>query len=314
MDLAIVTHAVQSVLTLVVIGLVGYTLAYKGWFSPETKIMLPRLVTLVALPPCMVYNITTTLSHDALLHLAYGSLLPFASILATLVISTGIGKLIKVPPRRRAIFATGSAFSNTIFIGLPVNLALFGEAALPYVLLYYFANCSFFWTVGNYMMASDGDVEHAPLLSKATLKMILSPPMWGFIIGVSLVLFDIPLPTFLSNATMYLGNLTTPLIIIVLGISLQGMRLSSIKVSRDLVFLMFGRFVICPLTMIGLTMLFPLPDLMRQVFIVQSSLPLVMSIALLSSYYKSDPEFGAVAVSTSTLLSIVTIPIYMIIV
>ena len=42
-----------------------------------------------------------------------------------------------------------------MYIGLPVNLALFGDEALPFVLLYFFANTVFFWTVGNYSISHD---------------------------------------------------------------------------------------------------------------------------------------------------------------
>ncbi len=44
------------------------------------------------------------------------------------------------------------AFSNSVFIGVPVSRALFGEAVLPYTLLYYLANTSLFWGRGLPLM------------------------------------------------------------------------------------------------------------------------------------------------------------------
>ena len=55
-------------------------------------------------------------------------------------------------------FASMFTLSNTIFIGLPVNFVLFGEGSLPYVLLNYIANTSFFWTIGAYSIARDGAI------------------------------------------------------------------------------------------------------------------------------------------------------------
>ena len=49
-------HALQGIFGLLLIVSLGYMLARKGWFSPETQILLPRLVTSVALPPYLFYT------------------------------------------------------------------------------------------------------------------------------------------------------------------------------------------------------------------------------------------------------------------
>lgn len=99
-----------------------------------------------------------------------------------------------------------------------------------------------------------------------------------------------------------------------IGITLQSMGLSKIKLSRELLLVFLGRFVVSPLVIIAIASVVPLPDLMWRVFIVQSSLPVVSSMALLASYYKSDSEFAAVTVSSTTLLFLITVPLFMIII
>lgn len=42
-----------------------------------------------------------------------------------------------------------------MFIGLPVNLALFGEKSIPAVMLYYMVNTTFFWTLGVHNIVQD---------------------------------------------------------------------------------------------------------------------------------------------------------------
>lgn len=311
MDFHIIYHAVGSVLTLFIIGAVGYLLASKGWFTPESKALLPRLVTLVALPAFMIHNITSSFDRDALFHLVYGSLVPFASISLCFCLSVLLSRLIKVPHPRKGIFQVGFTASNTIFIGVPVNLALFGENALPYVLLYYFANTTFFWTVGNYVLAADGGHKEK-IFSPGSVKQIASPPMLGFLFGLTLLILNVKLPFFIADSMRYLGGLTTPLIILFLGVMVQGIRLRSVHPDRELLVLLLGRFVISPLTIILLCLLFPLPDLMRKVFVIQASLPTVTSLSLFASYYKSDPDFATIAVGASTLLSIITIPLFMV--
>lgn len=313
MDFDIVFHALETVMTFFIIGCIGYVLAKKGWFQAESQVMLARLVTVVALPPLLLYNLSSSFTRDELLHLVYGSLVPFTSIVCTLCLGVLAVRLFKVAPERKGVFCASFSFSNTIYIGLPVNLALFGTAALPYVLLYYIGHTVLFWTVGNYAIALGGDKKDEKLFSRSTLKKVFSPPLLGFFAGLILVLLDIKLPVFLANTAQYLGNLTTPLVIMSIGVTLYGMGLSKIKIDRELLLIFLGRFVLSPLVIIAIAWVVPLPDLMRRVFIIQSSLPVVSSMALLASYYNSDPEFAAVAVSSTTLLSIITVPVFMII-
>ena len=41
------------------------------------------------------------------------------------------------------------------FIGLPLNIALFGDDALAYFLIYYITNTISTWTLGVFLMTSD---------------------------------------------------------------------------------------------------------------------------------------------------------------
>ena len=61
----------------------------------------------------------------------------------------------QVETKHQGAFSAMFTFSNTIFIGLPINLAIFGEKAVPYVLLYYIVNTTLFWTIGIFELAKD---------------------------------------------------------------------------------------------------------------------------------------------------------------
>ena len=53
----------------------------------------------------------------------------------TLAFALLVAKVTRVDRRHFGLFCASFTTSNTVFIGLPVNLALFGDAAAPYVLL-----------------------------------------------------------------------------------------------------------------------------------------------------------------------------------
>ena len=110
-------HALQGILSLQIIVSIAYVLARKGWFSPETQILLPRLVTTVALPSYLFYTITHSFGRDDLVHLIYGSIFPLFSILLTFAVALLVARVTRVERRHFGLFCASFTTSNTVFIG-----------------------------------------------------------------------------------------------------------------------------------------------------------------------------------------------------
>ncbi len=258
-----------------------------------------------------MYTIMHSFAREALPGLARGALLPLASIAVTFGLACGLGRLLRVPHKHFGLFCASISNPNTVFVAIPVNLALFGEAALPYALVYYSAGTVFFWTIGQYAVVHDQEGAKGPLSARTLLLQIFSPPLLGFLLGVALTLCGVALPTPVQDAARYLGGLTTPLALIFIGISIYDIGLKGLRLERDLTAVLLGRLVGGPLVMLAFLQIFPVPPLMGKVFMIQSALPVMMQAAILSAHYHTDARFGALAVTLSTLLSVVTIPLYM---
>jgi len=223
-----------------------------------------------------------------------------------------MAKLIKVRPERKGIFRTMFFASNTIFMGMPVNLALFGEQSVPYVLFYYFANTTTFWTIGIHSISKDKGGDRDKIFSVDTLKRIFSPPLLGLLTGTLLVVSGIRLPDFIIDSCGYLGELTTPLSLLFIGISFSTVNIKDIKFDKDMAALLLGRFVISPLAVYALTFIIPIPSLMTKVFIIQSAMPVIAQSAIVAGAYGGDHYYATYMVTISTILSVVFIPVYMV--
>ncbi|MSE22525.1 AEC family transporter, partial [Lactobacillus parabuchneri] len=123
--------------------------------------------------------------------------------------------------------------------------------------------------LGVYLIQKDGKGE-GHFSWKQTLKKVFSPPLLGFMVGVVLVLMHVTLPDFLMEDFNYIGNLTIPLSMIFIGISINSVDLSNLHFDRSNFLILFGRFLLAPLVMSLLVIPTPLPTLMKQVFIMQS--------------------------------------------
>lgn len=306
-------NAFSSIFSIIIMIAIGYFLTKIEWMDKKGAQLFSKLVVNISLPALMINNLMSNFDKAKLLGLGKGLIVPFISIALSYLIGKLTIKFLKISPARRGTFQSMFFVSNTIFIGLPVNLALFGDESVPYVLLYYIANTTFFWTIGVFEIGKDGTVESQNLLSKSTIKRIFSPPLMGFILAIILILLSVPLPSFLTDTCRYLGSLTTPLSMLFIGNTMYYIDLKEINFNKDIWGVLLGRFIVSPLLVVLLCMIFPLPTLMKNVFIIQAAMPVMTNTAIISRAYDADYKYAAIMITITTILSLFIIPIYKII-
>ena len=303
-------RSISGILVILGMILVGFVIGEKGWFDDKSRGLLAKLVTQVALPCYMLYTITQRFTAADLLKMLPALRFPALSMVILLGIATGVARIFAVRQDRRGLFISMFFNSNTIFVGLPINQALFGDASIPYVLIYYMCNTTFFWTLGTYLIQQDGEGE-AQFDLKTSLKKVFSPPLMGFLLGLVLVMLQIKLPAFLASDLQYLGNLTTPLSMIFIGLSVSHVGVKQLVLGKDQLLILLGRFLVAPLLMATIVYWVPLPSLMKQVFIIQSAMPVMTNAPVVARLYGADSDYAAVMVTETTLATMVVIPILM---
>ena len=303
-------RSISGILVILGMILVGFVIGEKGWFDDKSRGLLAKLVTQVALPCYMLYTITQRFTAADLLKMLPALRFPALSMVILLGVATGVARIFAVRQDRRGLFISMFFNSNTIFVGLPINQALFGDASIPYVLIYYMCNTTFFWTLGTYLIQRDGEGE-AQFDLKTSLKKVFSPPLMGFLLGLVLVMLQIKLPSFLASDLQYLGNLTTPLSMIFIGLSVSHVGVKQLVLGKDQLLILLGRFLVAPLLMASIVYWVPLPSLMKQVFIIQSAMPVMTNAPVVARLYGADSDYAAVMVTETTLATMVVIPILM---
>ena len=303
-------RSISGILVILGMILVGFVIGEKGWFDDKSRGLLAKLVTQVALPCYMLYTITQRFTAADLLKMLPALRFPALSMVLLLGIATGVARIFAVKQDRRGLFISMFFNSNTIFVGLPINQALFGDASIPYVLIYYMCNTTFFWTLGTYLIQRDGEGE-AQFDLKTSLKKVFSPPLMGFLLGLVLVMLQIKLPAFLASDLQYLGNLTTPLSMIFIGLSVSHVGVKQLVLGKDQLLILLGRFLVAPLLMATIVYWVTLPSLMKQVFIIQSAMPVMTNAPVVARLYGADSDYAAVMVTETTLATMVVIPILM---
>ena len=303
--------SISGILVILGMILVGFVIGEKGWFDDKSRGLIAKLVTQIALPCYMLYTITQRFTVADLLKMLPALRFPTLSMVVLLGIATAVARIFAVRQDRRGLFISMFFNSNTIFVGLPINQALFGDASIPYVLIYYMCNTTFFWTLGAYLIQRDGEGE-AQFDLKTSVKKVFSPPLMGFILGLVMVMLQIKLPAFLASDLQYLGNLTTPLSMIFIGLSVSHVGVKQLVLGKDQLLILLGRFVVASLLMATIVYWAPLPSLMKQVFIIQSAMPVMTNAPVVARLYGADSDYAAVMVTETTLATMVVIPILMV--
>ena len=303
--------SISGILVILGMILVGFVIGEKGWFDDKSRGLIAKLVTQIALPCYMLYTITQRFTAEDLLKMLPALRFPALSMVVLLGIATAVARIFAVRQDRSGLFISMFFNSNTIFVGLPINQALFGDASIPYVLIYYMCNTTFFWTLGTYLIQRDGEGE-AQFDFKTSVKKVFSPPLMGFLLGLVMVMLQMKLPAFLDSALQYLGNLTTPLSMIFIGLSVSHVGVKQLILGKDQLLILLGRFVVAPLLMATIVYWAPLPSLMKQVFIIQSAMPVMTNAPVVARLYRADSDYAAVMVTETTLATMVVIPILMV--
>lgn len=303
--------SLESIVPIIALIVLGYFLQVKGWFHNDFGNDLSKLIMNVAMPVSIFVSVLKYLTLEKLMSLSGGLIYTFIAFALGYIVAFLSVKVLKVAPGRRGTVINTFVNANTIFIGLPLNIALFGDDALAYFLIYYITNTISTWTLGVFLMTSDSKDGKKKQESKFNWKKLLPAPLLGFIVSVVFLVINTPLPSYVSNTLSYVGGLTTPLSLIYIGIVLAKAGIKTIHFDKDSILALVGRFILSPLLMF-LVLKWMAPQMATaeyQTFMIQSATPALAVLPILANQGDGDVEFSTNIVTLSTILFVIVIPI-----
>lgn len=313
-----ILNSLCAVAVVAAVAGVGYYFAYKGTFNEQSRADIAKLVN-ISLPCFLFYSVAARFTHDQFIELAQSLTLPFIVILINFAFSVLFIKIGWVRKELSGTFIACFSGSTVLFVGVPIVMAMYGDRGIPYVLEYFIANCLFIWTIGLYNIQLDsvrrtGGV--APkLFSFKSIRMLFKPPLIGCALGLICVLVSFKVPDTVMMVMRYLGNLTTPLALIFVGITVYMVGFERLrKMPRELWLVLFACYVLRPVITYFVSIPFELDDFMRRVFMIVSALPVSSVTSVLSRAYGGDAEFAASAIGASTAAVVFVMPVILVLV
>lgn len=204
---------------------------------------------------------------------------------------------------RKKVLQYATICSNAGILGNPIAEGIFGGLGLLYASIYVIPQRIFMWSVGLTYFTEAPD-------TKTLVKKVMSHPcIVSVFIGFLIMVFQIQLPGFLSLSIKTVANANTFLAMLLVGAILAEVKLSALP-ERATIYYSFVRLFLIPFLVFWGCRLGQVDSLVTGVSVVLSGMPAASVTAVMAAKYGKDEVFATKCVVLSTLLSMITVPVW----
>lgn len=278
----------------------GYAANHLGYLGGETDQKLSKLILNITMPAMIVAAVIT------------GEELPEISVILS-ILEVGVvfyvlefafvltvPKLLPGTAGQKGVYRYTLAFPNVGFIGYPVAVALYGEGALFYAAILALPFNLLSYSLGPLMLAGAG---------RFRWRQLLSPCIVASVLGLVLALTRLRPPAIVGEMLDFVGSITVPLSLLVVGSLLAHMSPGKVLRSPKLWVLSVLRLLVMPALLCLVLRGMHIEAMVLGIAVSQMGMPVAVNGTLLSMEYGGDTEAMAQVTFLTTLGAIVTIPV-----
>lgn len=197
----------------------------------------------------------------------------------------------------------GTVCSNAGFLGNPIAEGVFGAEGLMLASVYLIPQRIVMWSSGISVFSESKDIR------SMVKKVATHPCIIACCIGIFLMITQLPLPSALQSTIRFLANCNTALSMMVVGMILAGVKFREMIDRQVIVYSAVRLFLIPALVWIPCRLL-GLDAMVTGVSVLLAAMPAGATTSMLAAKYGADTAFATKMVVFSTLMSVVTTPIW----
>ena len=290
-----------AVFPLVFTFVLGVVLRIGRVFDAQAADLLLKLFFFLCLPALILLSVSGMELHPGLLFLP---MLSGAIILLTFALGRGLAPMLKLPRPTLGVFYVGILVMNGGFT-FPYVLSAFGTAGMAQASLFDFGTGLMVFTFVYYLACRHGDNGNSP--QQVLARFLFSPPLLALIAALGLNLSHTPMPQLLHNWLSLLSAMTTPVVMLALGIAFRP-RLVRLGPLATVIGLRMGLGF--ALAQLGVYVL-GIDGITRHVVVIMASAPSGVNTLVFAGMEHLDKEFAAAVVSYTTLIGMLWLPVYL---
>jgi len=267
---------------------IGLVWAKRG--LPYETAFITRLVTNVGFP-CLIFAalVKADITADALGTMGFASL---ATVVVFAAIAVPVLKIFKLDQKT---YLPAMLFANTGNMGLPLCLLAFGEQGLALGIAYFTVSALLVFVLGPAIAAGTAN----------PLEILKMPLVWAVVFALLVKFTGVTVFAGVLNTVDLVGGFAIPLMLITLGVSLAGLKVTSLNRSIGLSVLRLGMGFIVGA---GFAEMLGYEGAARGVLIIECAMPVAVFNYLFAQSHDNNPEEVAGTVLVSTALSFLTLP------
>lgn len=281
--------------------LVGYVLAKKKLITMDGCKELVNLLLLVVIPFVILNSFLVEKTSEKTIGLLCAMLLSLISF----ILSMGFSYLFYGTKHRIENFS--AAFSNAGFIGIPLVQATLGSEMVFYIACYVAFLNIFQWIYGAYIMS--GDKKNISIHNVLTNAVLIS-----FCFSFLLYMLGLNNIPYLKNVAQSIAAMNSPLAMIIIGVYLTEVSIKNIFCKRKTYICSAIRLVIIPLISLLIFKFIPFGTTsIKLALLIVLSAPVGSNVAMFAQKFKQSYTYAVEIVMLSTILSIVTMPLFILV-
>ncbi len=219
----------------------------------------------------------------------------FIVVTSTLLFLIFLAPILFKNTKDRSIFASTGLIGNTGNLAIPLGIALFGMASVPYTSIINIANIFFIYTVGIYLLAREKYT-----LKQSLFSMVKIPILWFALFALLFNYFDLTIHPQVDKA-LEMGSYTAIVLqLMIFGIYLAkvGFRIQNLKLTF---FTTLVKILLLPAVGIVVALAFELEPFIAGILIISLATPLAVNNVNLAALYDCKPLDVTSVVLFSTL-------------
>lgn len=301
----------QQMIIIFLLILVGYICKKCKLINEDNKKCISSLVINVFNPSLLISSTLSSdksPSTDTLIEATISAVVMF-------IVLSILGKLFSVAEkdeREKKVLRLMYIFSNIGFIGIPVIKAVMGNEYLIHVAIFNIEYTIYFYTYARSLVMNDNGKAN----KKARFDIRPAIFNTGTIAAcLSLVFFllKIKLPYIVSVSLTHLGNATTPLAMMIVGITIaEQKKLISILKDKSIYLFCFIKMLMVPAIVAIILKYLPISEEMKVLTLIMVSMPVGNMPLILLNENNWNAHRCSNGIILTTLLSVLTIPLLMI--
>lgn len=294
---------------------VGFAACKGGLITKDAVRGLNMLVLNIASPCLLISSITSRKLNDSLFK---NTIIMFVLTIVLFVLlslfTLWLSRRMGMDDDARAnVLAVGMTACNSGFMGIPIAQSVFGGLTFYYVIIQNIAFNLYIYIMS--IMQFNCGVKKVS--GKVTLRKAIMPFInvltISAVASIVLLFARISLPQYALDIFSTLGNVCIPVSMIIVGIKLTDGSLMSHFTNPKILITSLIKLIGVPALTLAVVYPTPMDPLVKLATVLCMTFPTAVITVALAAREDKDSGLMSECVATSTLLSVVTLPVWMII-